>query len=54
MGLDNHRRKHFGRGSAVGGDMADSSDARDSRGYLCLDLYLFVGNLSRVQGLAGG
>lgn len=52
--LDNHRRMHLGRGSAMGSDMVDSSDARDSGGYLCLDHHLFMGNRSRLQGLAGG
>jgi len=52
--MDNHRRMHLGRGSAVGSDMADSTISRDSRGYFRLDHYLFVGNRSRVQGLAGG
>jgi len=52
--LDNHRHMHLGRSSPVGSDMADSSISRDFGGYLCLDLNLFVGNRSRVQGLAGG
>lgn len=54
VGLDNHRRKHFGRGCAMVSDIADSRDARGSGGYLCLDHYLFMGNRSRLQGLAGG
>ena len=52
--LDNHRRMHLGRSSAVGSGMADSGDARDSGAYLCLDHHLFMVNRSRLQGLAGG
>ena len=52
--LDNHRRMHLGRSSAMGSGMADSSDARDSGGYRCLDHHFFLGNRSRLQGLAGG
>jgi hypothetical protein len=38
----------------MGSDMADSGDARDIWGYLCLDHHLFMVNRSRLRGLAGG
>ena len=52
--LDNHRRLHLGRGSAMGSNMAHSTISRYSGGYRCMDNNLFVGNRSRLQGLAGG